>query len=61
MMTLKELREKYCYTQKQVMDAIGMKSRTNYSRVEHRVYKPRLTTRRKIANYFKVEPWDIDF
>jgi transcriptional regulator with XRE-family HTH domain len=61
MQTLKELREHYCLTQLEVMQAIGMKGRANYSTIEHKRQKPHMAMRRKIAEYFKVNPWDIDW
>lgn len=61
MKTVKELREFNCRTQLEVMEAIGMKGRANFSSIEHRRQKPRMSMRRKIAEYFKVEPFEIDW
>lgn len=61
MNTIKELREKNCLTQEDVMKVIGMESRSNYSKIEHKKQKPRLHTRKLLADLFNVNPWDIDF
>jgi transcriptional regulator with XRE-family HTH domain len=61
MKTIKQLREEQSFSQQEVMKAIGMKSVSNYSKIENRKQKPRITTRRKIAEFFKVSPTDIDF
>ena len=61
MKTIKELREMNCRTQLEVMKAIGMKGRTNFSSIEHRRQKPRMSTRRKLAEYFNVAPFEIDW
>ena len=61
MKTLKELREEVSFTQEEVMSKIGMKGRSNYSRIENRKQKPRPEARRKIALLFKVKPADIEW
>jgi transcriptional regulator with XRE-family HTH domain len=61
MSTVRELRERDCRTQLEVMEAIGMRGRSNFTRIEHRKQKPRISTRRKIAEYFKVEPRDVEW
>jgi transcriptional regulator with XRE-family HTH domain len=61
MVTLKELREKNCMTQDEVREKIGMKSPSNYSKIENRKQKPRMETRRELANLFNVKVWEIEF
>jgi transcriptional regulator with XRE-family HTH domain len=59
MKTLKRFREEASYSQTEVMAEIGMKSRSNYSKIENLKQMPRPQTRRKIAKLFKVKPSDI--
>ena len=61
MKTVKEYRISQCLTQLEVMKAIGMESRSNYSKIENRKHSPGLRTKRKIAQLFKVSPLEIDW
>ena len=60
-MTLKELREKYALTQDELIGKIGLKSRSNYSKIENGKHKPSMMVRRKLAELFKVNVWEIEF
>lgn len=60
-MTLKELRERQALTQDEVVKAVGLKSRSNYSNIETGKQKPRPKTRRILAEFFRVKVWEVEF
>jgi len=61
MSTIKELREAQCYSQVEIMEKVGMKSRSNYSKIENRKQAPRISMRRKLAEVFGVKPTEIEW
>ena len=61
MKTIKQLREEQCYTQAEIAKKIGMDGLSNYSRIENLKQKPRMATRRKLAEVFGVNPSEIQF